>query len=164
MINKAAQYFIRFGHLDLPKLGNIKWQKKEAQWQDGVLYAPQESIEFEPMEVKPSKQFYIYLADQLCISNDQAAIQWEEKFNSFTTSMNDSIEIGNLGVISKVNGETIWTSNYDASKYYKDIHLASSVISETLITTDEKSKKDNWVWWALVFVVLAIISIFYKYL
>ena len=164
MINNAAHYFIRFGHLDLPKLGTIKWQKKEARWQDGVLYAPQESIDFEPMEAKPSKQFYIFLADQLSISNDQAAIQWEEKFNAFTTSMNDSIEIGNLGVISKVNGETIWSANYDASKYYKDIHLASSVISETIVADNENSNKDKWMWWALVFVLLAIISIVYKYL
>ena len=164
MINNAAQYFIRFGHLDLPKIGTIKWQKKEAQWLDGVLYAPQESIEFESMDVKPAKQFYNFLADRLSISNDQAAIQWEEIFKSFIASAHDSIELGNLGVIAKVNGEIGWTSHFDSTKYYKDIHLASSVISETIITADDTSKKDKWLWWALAFVILAIISIVYKYL
>jgi len=164
MINNAALYFIRFGHLDFPKIGTIKWQKQEAQWQEGVLFAPQEAIVFEAINVKPTKQFYNFLADHLNISNDQAAVKWEGIFNNFNTASPDSIEIGNLGILKNINGAAVWESYFDATKYYKDINLASSAISETMVRQDDFTKKDKWIWWALAFFILSIITIAYKYL
>jgi hypothetical protein len=97
MIQLAIKYFVRFGQLDIPSVGQLKLSKKEAELIDGVLKSPSEFIEFELNTGIPSKQFYQYLGNALDISTDQAAIQyeqsWEGKFEN-----DQKLLIGNLGV------------------------------------------------------------------
>ena len=59
------QYFIENGQLDLLSWGCLKWQKKQASFNDKGIDAPMESILFEPIASVPTKHFYIFLADSL---------------------------------------------------------------------------------------------------
>lgn len=58
MIQLAIKYFVRFGQLDIPSVGQLTLLKKEAELIDGVLKSPSEFIEFELNAGIPSKQFY----------------------------------------------------------------------------------------------------------
>jgi len=48
------QYFIENGQLDLLSWGCLKWQKKQASFNDKGIDAPMESILFEPIASVPT--------------------------------------------------------------------------------------------------------------
>jgi len=161
MIQLAIKYFIRFGQLDIPSIGQLKLLKKEAELIDGVLKAPSEFIEFELNAGIPSKQFYLYLGNALDISTDEAAIQyeqsWEGKFDN-----DQNLMIGNLGVISKKEGSYIWESHFNATQFYTDIEVGNLPNSEIFETELTAQKNDKWVIWAIALAVIAILAILFK--
>jgi hypothetical protein len=161
MIQLAIKYFVRFGQLDIPSVGQLKLLKKEAELIDGVLKAPSEFIEFELNAGIPSKQFYQFLGNVLDISTDQAAIQyeqsWEGKFDN-----DQKLMIGNLGVISKNEGSYIWESHFNATQFYSDIEVGNLPNSEIFETELTAQKNDKWVFWAIALTVIAILAILFK--
>jgi hypothetical protein len=164
MINTLVQYFIQNDHLDLPTIGSLKWVKVEANWQDGVLKAPQESIILDPIEIKPAKQFYNFLADELSISSEQAILQFEQFLNQFNNSSIGQLQFGSLGVLHKKGNEYHWVSNYNAAEFYADIVIETNDNALNVPYWDlEQPAKDNWWIWALIIAITALGIIYFKY-
>lgn len=163
MIKSLEQYFIQFGHLDFPNVGSLKWHKKEANWQDGKLTAPVEEIVFDIQVTKPSKVFYNFLADALNTSNEQAIIQYEQFLHKFIEN-GEPLVIGNLGILNHHNNKFTWETKFKASDYYADINLGTISLSDNAIDKSHNLKKDNWILWALLLLVIASIAILFKYL
>ncbi len=161
MIHLAIKYFIRFGQLDIPSVGQLKLLKKEAELIDGVLKSPSEFIEFETNAGTPSKQFYQFLGNALDISADQAAIQydqsWESKFEN-----DQKVMIGNLGFIFKNEGRYTFESLFNSSQYYKDIEVGNLPNSEIFETELTAQKNDKWAIWAITLAVIALLAILLK--
>jgi hypothetical protein len=163
MIKSLEQYFIQFGHLDFPNVGSLKWNKKEANWQDGKLSAPVEEIVFDLQVTKPSKVFYNFLAEALNISNEQAVIQYEHFLQEFIVN-DEPLAIGNLGILNKHNNIFTWETKFDATNYYADINLGTISLSENDIDKSHNLKKDNWILWAIFLLVIATVAILLKHL
>lgn len=161
MIKSLEQYFIQFGHLELPKIGSLKWLKKEAEWQNGKLIAPSESIILDCIDTKPTKAFYNFLGDALNISTEQAIIQYDQLLDNAIEN-NEPITIGNLGTIKKVDNAYIWLSNFNSTTYFSDINLGNVSLSDSSINTVHKSNKMNWKIWALLLFAIAAIAILFK--
>lgn len=161
MIHLAIKYFIRFGQLDIPSVGHLKLLKKEAELMDGVLKSPSEFIELELNPGTPSKQFYQYLANALDISADQAAIQyhqsWESKFEN-----DQKVMIGNLGVISKNEETYTWESFFNSTQFYDNIEVGILPNSEVFETELTAQKNDQWVIWAIILAVIALLAILFQ--
>lgn len=161
MIHLAIKYFIRFGQLDIPSVGQLKLLKKEAELIEGVLMAPSEFIEFEINTGIPSKQFYQFLGNALEISSEQAAIQyaqsWESKFEN-----DQKVVIGNFGIISKNDGIYTFESHFNSSQYYKDIKVGNLPNSEIFETELAAQKNDKWAIWAIALAVIALLAILLK--
>ena len=161
MIQLAINYFIRFGQLDIPSVGQLKLSKKEAELKDGVLIAPSEFIHLELITSNPSKQFYQYLGNALEISVDQAAIQWEQFWNH-KFQEEKIATIGSLGTISKNEDNFYWQSSFDSSNYYNNIDLLYLPSKEIFEEIQTETKKDIWVIWSIVFAVVAVLAILFK--
>lgn len=161
MIHLAIKYFIRFGQLDIPSVGQLKLLKKEAELIDGVLKSPSEFIELELNTGIPSKQFYQFIGNALDISADQAAIQyaqsWESKFDN-----DQKVMIGNLGIISKNDGNYTFESHFNSSQFYKDIEVGNLSNSEIFETELTAQKNDQWAIWAIALAVIALLAILFK--
>lgn len=161
MIHLAIKYFIRFGQLDIPSVGQLKLLKKEAELIDGVLKSPSEFIELELNTGIPSKQFYQFIGNALDISADQAVIQyaqsWESKFDN-----DQKVMIGNLGIISKNDGNYTFESHFNSSQFYKDIEVGNLPNSEIFETELTAQKNDQWAIWAIALAVIALLAILFK--
>jgi hypothetical protein len=161
MIHLAIKYFIRFGQLDIPSVGQLKLLKKEAELIDGVLKSPSEFIELELNTGIPSKQFYQFIGNALDISAEQAAIQyaqsWESKFDN-----DQKVMIGNLGIISKNDGNYTFESHFNSSQFYKDIEVGNLPNSEIFETELTAQKNDQWAIWAIALAVIALLAILFK--
>jgi hypothetical protein len=161
MIHLAIKYFIRFGQLDIPSVGQLKLLKKEAELIDGVLKSPSEFIELELNTGIPSKQFYQFIGNALDISAEQAAIQyaqsWKSKFDN-----DQKVMIGNLGIISKNDGNYTFESHFNSSQFYKDIEVGNLPNSEIFETELTAQKNDQWAIWAIALAVIALLAILFK--
>lgn len=161
MIQLAIKYFIRFGQLDIPSVGQLKLSIKEAELIKGVLIAPKEYIEFEQCTIMPSKQFYQYLANALDISADQATIQYEQFWNkSFQEGA--VVNIGNLGNITKNEHDYSWHASFDSSNYYNNLEIEQLPIAEIIEDIQEEQRNDKWIIWAIVFTSIALLAILLK--
>lgn len=160
MIQILVQYFILNGHLDLVNIGSLKLVKKEAFWQNDTLVAPAEDIIFDSVFNKPSRFFYNYLADELGISTDQAALKFEEFINNISKENATEVQFGNLGILKKDNTLYSWTSNYNSTAYYKDVQIAKSNSSNHDDQVIVNSNK--WGIWALILFLIAIALILFK--
>lgn len=163
MIKSLEQYFTQFGHLDFPKIGSLKWYKKEANWQDGTLTAPVEAILLDLQITKPSKVFYNFLAEALNTSNEQAIFQFEQFLQDFIEN-GEPLVIGNLGILNNHNNKFTWETKFDTANYYADIKLGTISLSDNAIDKSHNLKKDNWILWALLLLVIASIAILLKHL
>jgi hypothetical protein len=162
MITSLQQYFLRFGHIDFPSLGTLKWDKKEAQWIDGTLHAPIEHIIFETQTAtKANKAFYNFLSESLNVSNEQASIQLDEFITRFKEDPKATITLGNFGILSHVHDSYQWESTYVSNIYFKDIQLGN-VASAPLNEDVTSLKKDQWVVWSIILFVLALALILFK--
>jgi hypothetical protein len=163
MVNTLVQYFIQHDHLDLPGIGTLKWVKQDAFWQDNQLIAPIESIVLDPIDNKPSKQFYIYLGDELAVSSEQAVLKYEQLLKNFIDDTAGQMVLGNLGVIQKKENKYDWTSNYDASIFFKNITLSSDTILQSEAYWElESNNADKWWIWALAISIVSIGLIYFK--
>lgn len=163
MTNILVQYFIENDHLDLPGIGTLKWIKEEASWRDGILHAPKEQIVLDPIDNKPSKFFYVYLADELSVSTEQAIIQFDQYLNHFIEQSVGQLSLGNLGILKKNANQFQWISNYDASIFYQDLIIDSSNNTTIPYWEIDEPKQDKWWIWALIFMAISIGLILYKF-
>lgn len=160
MIQLAIKYFIRFGQFEIPNVGQLRLSKKEAEFNDGILKAPFEKIEFEKGEGKPTKQFYQYLANALDISADQATIQYEQFWKN---KLEDNIiHVGSLGSISKNEGNYLWQSHFDATNYYNNIEIEPRVTNDIFEAPSIANDRERWEIWAIVLTVVALLAILLK--
>ncbi len=161
MIHLAIKYFIRFGQLDIPSVGQLKLSKKEAELTDGTLIAPSEFIHFEQNTGKSSKQFYQYLANALDISADQAAIQYEHFWNN-KFQEEKIATIGSLGTLSNNEGNFVWLSHFDSSSYYNNIETTLLPNTEILDDAPFETHNDKWMFWAITLATIAVLAILFK--
>jgi hypothetical protein len=161
MIHQIVTYFIRFGQLDIPSIGNLKLSKKEAEWEQGILLAPKEMIQFELGDSIPSKHFYQYIANALDISLEQAAIQYEQIWET-QLEQDRKLTLGNLGVLSKEGDSFQWKSHFDSTQHFNNIDLSSLPNSVSYEEEEAIQRKDKWYIWAIVLSIIAIIAILFK--
>ncbi len=156
------QYFIEFGQIDLLSFGSLKWQKKEASFSDNGIDAPKESIQFEPISSSPSKHFYIYLADALSISSDQAAIQYEQFIQDLFDGHQEEITLESLGSFHFVNGILQWNSHFISNAYYTEVYF-NKVSNEPIHEVNSEDSKDNWGLYASIIAILSLLAVLYKF-
>lgn len=161
MTQHLITYFIQFGQIDIPGAGSLKLIKKEAELSDGIIQAPADLILFEKVNAIPSKQFYSYLSNVLDISNDQASTQFEQ-FCTSNFSENSRITIGNFGAVVLHNNTYHWESNFDSSRYFKDIDLSGFSNSDLFEEASISKRKDKWWIWAIILGTIALIAILNK--
>lgn len=156
------QYFIEFGQLDLLSFGSLKWQKKEASYSDNRIEPPKESILFEPISSNPSKHFYIYLADALSISSEQAAIQYEQFIQYIFDGHQEEIAFESLGSFVFVNGILNWQSHFVSNAFYSDVYF-EKVSNEIINEQASEDSKDNWGLFASIIAILSLLAILFKF-
>ena len=152
------QYFVQNNELVLTNIGTIHLIKKPATWIGDTLHAPELNILFTTAKKKPSSAFYIYLAEALSISYEQANIQFEQFLQNSFDTQDGNIVIGNLGSIEKKGDQYSWVSNFSSKHYYKDIIISPINSNEEV----EKQKFIQWSWIALILFILAIAAIVFK--
>lgn len=161
MLTQSEKYFIRFGQLDMPNVGQLKYIKKEATLLNGVLVPPISSIEFELGKGIPQKHFHLFLANELDISLDQAVLEfdnfWQSQFNN-----ESPILLGNLGSIIKTEHSFQWVSHFDASCYYTPIEVDTIKNDDELSEVIFNKQKDYWIKWAILLGIIAFIAILLK--
>ena len=156
------QYFIEFGQLDLLSFGSLKWQKKEASFTDNSIDPPKESILFEPISSNPSKHFYIYLADALSISTEQAAIQYEQFIQNLFDGHQEDISLESLGSFHFVNGILNWQSHFISNSYFSEVYF-DKVSNELINEQASEDSKDNWGLFASIIAIISLLAILYKF-
>ena len=162
MIQSLEQYFIQHGYLDLPGIGSIRLSKTEATWQDGILIAPQETILFDPIVNKPPKGLYIFIADLMGISTEQAAVKLDQLIHEFQEKTVSTLQIGSLGILHKQADNYSWISSFDGSEYYQNVSFNPVDNTNTFIAAQDSSKANKWIIWALILFVVAFSLILYK--
>lgn len=164
MNNSIVQYFIKFGHLVIPGIGTLNWQKQEAFWENNKLNAPKEQIILEPIFENPAPSFFTFIAEDLGISEEQAQLQFQEYIDDFTCKTIASLNIGNLGTLHKNASQYSWNNLYNSSSYYKDIipNLAENSSGE--IASDKPIKGEAWIIWAVIITIIAVSLILFKFL
>ncbi len=162
MINSLIQYFIKNGHLDMPGIGTLKLYREEAFWENNILVAPKEKIVLDPISNKPSKSFFIFLADDLGVSIEQANLQFESFINQFVTQTIASLTIGNLGTLHKNASQISWNNLYNSEYYFKNIALSLADTIDNNANEFAVEKKVSWWVWAIVITVTSLALIFYK--
>jgi hypothetical protein len=162
MINILVQYLIKNGHLDLPSIGTLKCVKQESYWENNIFIAPNESVEFESINVVPTKHFYSFLADELNISIEQAALQLEQFINDFKSKNNSKLVFLNFGFLQYNDHLFTWHNTYDTTIYYKNLKLEVTEVNNQ-IDNNSNTKKDLWWVWALLVFILSASLIAYKY-
>ncbi len=162
MNNSLIQYFIKFGHLVLPEIGTLKWQKQEAYWESNTLIAPKEQIVLESVYENPSKQFYTFVAEDLGLSIEQATIQFDIYLKEFTNQAIASLNIGNLGTLHKNASQYSWNNLYNGENYFKNITPVAAPIVKEKDSKVSSNKSSIWIIWTLIITSIAIILILYK--
>jgi hypothetical protein len=157
-----TQYFALNGQLVIPNIGIIKWIKRESIWQNATLKSPEESIVFELSDVKPSKQFYHFLSEQLGVSYDQAIIQLDQFIDQLINLEQNPFVLGNFGTLLKKEGQYTWTSHFNSNAYFKDIEINPIELQEEIVTDNKITIK--WQIGALLFTLFAVIAILFKLL
>jgi hypothetical protein len=162
MINILVQYLIKNGHLELPGVGILKCVKQESFWQNNEFIAPKEYIEFEHVDAIASKHFYIFLAESLNISIEQATLKLEQFLTDFKSQINGKITFNNLGVLTINNQILNWENKFNTGVYFKNIALTVAE-KNNQINNDTRSRKDKWWIWAIVFFTISTSLILYKF-
>lgn len=162
MNNSLIQYLIKFGHLILPEIGTLKWQKQEAYWESNTLIAPKEQIVLESVYENPSKQFYSFVAEDLGLSIEQATIQFEVYLKEFTNQTIASLNIGNLGTLHKNASQYSWNNLYNEENYFKNLTPVATSIVEDYENKEISNKSISWIVWTLIITTIAVILILYK--
>ena len=152
------QYFVQKNELVLTNIGTIHLNKKPATWIGETLHAPEVNILFSNDKKKASNQFYVYLAEALSISNEQASIQFEQFLQTSFEAQESNLVIGNLGSIEKKGNEYTWVSNFTSSHYYKNITISPINAIEEV----EKQISIQWPWVAFILFIIAIAAIVFK--
>lgn len=163
MKNILEQYFIEFGQIDLLSFGCIKLQKKEASFLNDGIKEPKITIQFEPISSTPSKHFYMYLAESLSISLDQAAIQYEQFIQNLFDGQQERIEIESLGYFIFNNGVLNWNSSFSSSNYFAPVNFEKISSEDMLDNVVEDDEKDNWVLFASIIAILSLVAILFKF-
>lgn len=161
MIQILVQYLLKNGQLSLPNIGTLKWSKQESFWENNKFVAPKENISFELNAVYPGKHFFIYLAEELSVSIDQANLQFEAFINEFNNKKQATLQFGNLGILQKNDDVISWDSTYHANLYYKDLVIQATSRNNEFV--NNVVQKDKWWIWAIVFFLISIGLIAYKY-
>ena len=152
------QYFVQHNELVLTNIGTIHLSKKPATWIGDTLHAPELNILFTTAKMKPSSEFYTYLAEALAISNEQANIQFEQFLQNSLDTQDGNIVIGNLGSIEKLGNEFTWNTSFTSNHYFKDITISPITTSEEMV----EKKSIQWYWIALILSIIAIAAIVFK--
>lgn len=163
MKNILEQYFIEFGQIDLLSFGCLKLQKKEASFVDDGIKEPKITIHFEPLASAPSKHFYMYIAEALSISIDQAAIQYEQFLQNLFDCHQEKIELESLGYFIFNNGVLNWNSSFSSSTYFTPVNFEKISSEDMLDNLVEDDEKDNWVLFASIIAILSLIAILFKF-
>jgi hypothetical protein len=162
MINSLIQYFIKNGHLDMPGIGSLRLFKEEAYWENNQLIAPKEKIVLDPVANKPSKDFFIFLADYLGLSVDQAILQFDAFINQFISQTIASLTIGNLGTLHKNASQISWNNLYHSEYYFNNVETIVSETSNEDSNEFASERKIGWWIWAIIISIISIALIFYK--
>ena len=162
MINLLVQYLIKNSHLDLPGIGSLKCIKEASFWQDSQFVAPKEYIVLELVDVKPTKHFYSFLAEELNISIEQATVKFELFINEFMEKADSKLTFANLGVLYLKDKHFVWENSYNSNIYYYNLSLEIAQNNQQL-EQGVPVKKDSWWIWAFVFLVIAASLIIYKF-
>jgi K+-transporting ATPase A subunit len=163
MLLTLEKYFLDHGQLVIPGIGLLRLDQKNAQALDHEIQPPVEKIIFEVLDEvnsKPNKLFYIYLSDHLDCTIEQAMIDYTAFFTNQLSS-NNTVELGNLGLLKSVNNTFSFQSNFNSSNYYQPITI------EKVLTEDQDENNFNTSpsrWWILPIIIatIAILAILLK--
>lgn len=162
MKNHLVKYFIQFGHLELPKIGNLKLHKLDPIFNGDQWESPTYKIHFEPTETQVDKHFYIYLAESLELSIDQAIVKFDEFINSIVSLPSATYTLDGLGNFIINHGRIEWQSDFDSNTYYDPLNFIPVAI-ESEVFDGDNGQKDYWIRWSLILFVLSIAAIIFKY-
>ena len=146
----------------MPGIGSLKLTKTEAYWEQNQLIAPKEEIVLDPMANKPSKAFYIFLADDLGVSVEQAILQYESFINQFISQTIASLTIGNLGTLHKNASQISWNNLYHSANYFNNITVATTSNTNEDTNGFAPERKISWWVWGIIFTVVSLTLIYVK--
>ena len=164
MNNTLVQYFIKYGHLVLPGIGILKWDKQEAYWENNKLIAPKEQIILEPIFEKPIDSFFAFISEDLGISKDQAHLHFDEYMDDFTCRTIASLNIGNLGTLHKNASQYSWNNLYNSVSYYRDISPNMVELNTESLSNEKPIKVEAWILSAGIIFIIAVTLIIFKFL
>ncbi len=163
MLLTLEKYFLENGQIVLPNIGQLRFDQKDAQIQNGQFQAPVEKIIFESLQdinTKPSKLFYIYLSDHLDCTIEQAMIDYTAFLNNQISTSN-TIDLGNLGYLKFNNQVFEFHSNFHSSNYFQSITL-DKVLTEDQDENNFNTSPNRWWILPIIIAVTAIIAILLK--
>jgi len=163
MLPILEKYFLEHGQLILPSIGQLSLNQKDAFALNDQFQPPVEKIIFEAIidpNNKPSKLFYIYLADHLDCTIEQAITDYSAFFKDQLT-VSQFIDLGNLGQLKPTNDSFEFQSNFNSAKYYQTISLEKVLIEDQ---TENNFNTTSKRWWIvpLIIATIAILAILLK--
>lgn len=161
MIPSLIPYFIQFGQLQIPGLGRLHFVHKGAVLQEGILLAPQESIQLENNEEAPTIHFYQYLAHSLELTMDQVIKEYHQFWKDQLSQQQD-IYFGSFGKFHCHNKSYQWQSQFETSSYYNNIEIGSLPIILPEETIEVEIQKDRWWIRAIILFILGLLAIAFK--
>ncbi|MBP6000070.1 MAG: hypothetical protein KA534_06395 [Sediminibacterium sp.] len=163
MLITLEKYFLEYGQLVIPGIGELRLDQKEAYQLNGEFHPPVEKILFESLDAiqtKPSKLFYIYLSDHLDCTIEQAMIDYAAFFNNQLAASN-AVDLGNLGLLKSLDGRFSFDSNFNSSSYYQPVTL-EKVLTEDQTENNFNSTPNRWWILPLIIATIAILAILLK--
>ena len=163
MLPILEKYFLVYGHLVLPGIGQLNLTQTDSVYSNDAFQAPVYKIIFDAIiepTTKPTKLFYIYLSDHLDCTIEQTIIDYSAFFTNQLAESN-KIDLGNLGQLSISNDAYIFESNFDSSNYFQSIHL-EKVQLENQSHNNFNTTTNNWWILPLLIAIIAILAILLK--
>lgn len=166
MVQTIQKYFYTIGYLELPNIGVLKIVKKPAYEENGQFYPSNEEVVLvagmSDSIIKPSKQFYFFISEDLNISIENAIQAYEKFINVLFSSEEATLDLGSIGFIFKSTNGYQFKSKYIHSIYVDTLNIDKVDDSLRMQIPNDLVTSIPWWIWPLILSLLAILAIFLR--
>lgn len=163
MLTTIQKYFYSNGYLELPNIGVLKIHKKPAYQEEDNFFPSMEEIilvtGINETALKPPKQFYFLLGEDLGISYENAIIEYDKFINTLFSSELATLDLGTIGFINKSAAGYQFNSKYQHVLYVDTLSI--NKVKQTYVNPNDDipTSINKWWIWPLVLAILAILAI-----
>ncbi len=162
------RYLVLKGRLDLPELGRLHIKRVPAGLLAQQLTAPFQQVQFDPVEVHPSRELFAYIAAETGGDDLSAIASFNEWLAGFkqTLQSGTSVEWADLGSFSINEQGLLIFKDHPSFIKGPSFNIGASIIEQELEEENVQREKSDQYWWiyAIVLLLLGAAAIAYHYL